>query len=79
MVVRLRLDGGDELFLSPGHPLAEGGSVGELLPGDLLGEREVLEVTLVPYEHPSTHDILPASSSGAYFAAGALMGSSLHE
>ncbi len=79
VVVRLRLDGGDELFLSPGHPLAEGGFVGELRAGDALGEREVLEAALVPYEHPSTHDILPASSSGAYFAAGALMGSSLLE
>ncbi|MBO6940070.1 MAG: hypothetical protein JJ863_34180 [Deltaproteobacteria bacterium] len=79
VVVRIRLDGGDELFLSPGHPLADGGSVGELEPGDLLGELEVLETELVEYEHPSTHDILPASETGAYFAGGALMGSSLFE
>ena len=76
-VVRIRLDGGDELLLSPGHPTADGGLVGNLRPGDVLGDRTVEEATLVPYEYPSTHDILPASPSGTYFAAGALVGSSL--
>jgi hypothetical protein len=31
----------------------------------------------LPYTEPRTFDILPASQSGAYFAGGALIGSSL--
>jgi hypothetical protein len=31
----------------------------------------------VPYLHDATYDILPDSSSGAYFASGVLIGSTL--
>jgi hypothetical protein len=34
-------------------------------------------VEIVPYGHPYTYDILPASKSGTYFAAGVLIGSTL--
>jgi hypothetical protein len=32
----------------------------------------------VPYEHPFTYDILPASSTGTYIAGGKLIGSTLY-
>ena len=37
----------------------------------------IVGVTRVPYTHAFTYDVLPRSSTGAYFAAGALIGSTL--
>jgi hypothetical protein len=37
----------------------------------------VQSAELVPYAYDATYDVLPASSSGAYFAAGALVASTL--
>jgi hypothetical protein len=34
-------------------------------------------LTVVPYPHRFTYDILPASDSGTYFAGGVLIGSTL--
>ena len=45
--------------------------------GAELGERTLRSVTVVPYAQPFTYDILPDSSTGTYFTAGALMGSTL--
>jgi hypothetical protein len=43
-----------------------------------LGEvAQVVEAATVPYAHEATHDILPGSETGAYFAGGALIGSTL--
>jgi hypothetical protein len=39
---------------------------------------ELVAENLAPLR-PTTHDILPDSSSGTYFAAGALIGSTLAE
>jgi hypothetical protein len=44
---------------------------------EILGER-ITRITEVPYQHPFTYDILPDSDTGAYFADGVLMGSTLH-
>ncbi len=76
-VVEVALEGGGTLRISPGHPSADGRSFERLAPGDALGDRTVRAVSLVPYAHPATHDILPDSDSGTYFAAGALIGSTL--
>jgi hypothetical protein len=66
------------LSISPGHPTADGRLFSDLAAGTTLdAQHRVVEVQLVPYEHDRTYDILPASSSGAYFAAGALIGSTL--
>jgi hypothetical protein len=37
----------------------------------------VVASSVVPYEHPFTYDILPDSDTGAYFAGGLLIGSTL--
>jgi len=76
-VVRLRLDNGAILMISPGHPTADGETFAALEPGDVLYGPAVEQVELVPYPHAYTHDILPASDSAAYFTAGALIGSTL--
>lgn len=76
-VLRIVLDDGSELEISPLHPTADGRPLSALVVGDVLGERRVASMALVPYTHDATYDILPASSTGTYFAKGALMGSTL--
>ncbi len=76
-VVRVTLDSGAVLEISPRHPTADGRIFADLRAGDRLDGARVLAVERVPYAHPFTHDILPASSTGAYFAGGALIGSTL--
>ncbi|MCC6524192.1 MAG: hypothetical protein IT373_16145 [Polyangiaceae bacterium] len=76
-VVRVTLESGRVVELSPGHPTADGRLVGELRPGDALAGLGVAQAELVAYSHEHTYDVLPASDTGAYFAAGALVGSTL--
>jgi hypothetical protein len=77
-VMRVVLDDGATLEVSPGHPTADGRRFGELVDGALLdGQHRIVSAKLVPYTRNATYDILPASSTGTYFAAGALIGSTL--
>lgn len=77
-VLRVTLDDGRTLEMSPRHPLADGRPLSDLVSGSAFDERHtVVNTQLIPYQHDRTYDILPASSSGAYFASGALIGSSL--
>jgi hypothetical protein len=76
--VRVVLTGGEVLEMSPGHRTAEGVRFGDLTPGARFDPQHiVLSAELVPYAHDATYDVLPDSSSGAYFAAGALVASTL--
>lgn len=76
-VMRVLLDDGTVLRISPRHPRFGSGVFADLGAGSELGERTVLEAKPVAYDLPFTHDILPGSSTGAYFAGGALIGSTL--
>jgi hypothetical protein len=77
-VMRVVLDTGESLEISPGHPTADGRPFGELQSGSHLDSAHaVVSAELVPYRHDATYDILPASSTGTYFAAGTLIGSTL--
>lgn len=76
-VVGIALANGAVLRISPGHPTADARVFGDLVPGDRLGEVEVVRVGLVPFDGEFTYDILPASTTGFYFAGGALIGSTL--
>lgn len=79
-VVRAELDNGAVLEISPGHPTADGRFFGDLATGSSLdSEHKVVAAHLVPYAHEATYDILPLSSTGTYFAAGALIGSTLRD
>lgn len=77
-VVRLTLATGAVLEISPGHPTADGRTLGDLRAGDRLAGVEILAAELVPYAYDHTFDILPASDSGVYFAGGIPLGSTLH-
>jgi hypothetical protein len=76
-VVRLTAVGGVVLEISALHPTADGRTIGALRAGDRLDGVEVIASSVVPYEHPFTYDILPDSDTGAYFAGGLLVGSTL--
>jgi hypothetical protein len=79
-VVRVVLDTGRVLEISPGHPTADGRRFGDLAGGSALDEQhKVVSAELVPYQQEATYDVLPASSTHTYFAAGALIGSTLAE
>ena len=71
------LENGAALDISALHPTADGRTFGDLRPGDRLDGLSIREITLAPYAHEFTYDILPASDSGAYFAGGVLIGSKL--
>lgn len=76
-VMRVRLASGRSVEMSPGHPTADGRLFGSLRAGDTL-DGELIETSdLVPFGFERTHDILPASDTGTYVAAGVLVGSTL--
>lgn len=76
-VVRVRLATGRTLEISAPHPTADGRSFGDLSVGSELDGVKVVSREIIPYAHAYTYDILPASSSGSYFAAGVEIGSTL--
>jgi hypothetical protein len=77
-VLHIALTDGAILNISPGHPLANGTPLSSLSPGDNVDEQHSVQaLQLVPYAYDRTYDILPSSSTGTYFAAGALLGSTL--
>ena len=76
-VVRLRLDDGRELRVSPGHPTADGRRVGELAAGDELDGSRVASVSREAYPDGATFDLLPSGDTGTYWADGILLGSTL--
>ena len=76
-VVHVTLDDGRELWISPGHPLLDGRTAGDVKVGDTLGGSRVRSAELEPYGGEMTFDILPSGPTGGYWAGGILVGSSL--
>jgi Hint domain-containing protein len=76
-VVELRLADGRAVFVSPGHPTADGRKVGDLGAGDLYDGAVVTGAELVPYAGGATFDVLPSGATGVYWANGVLLGSTL--
>jgi hypothetical protein len=76
-VMRVTLQSGGVLLISPLHPTADGRHFADLRAGDALDGVAVTSAELVPYAHDATYDILPDSDTHAYFAAGVLIGSTL--
>lgn len=77
VVPQIALSNGQILQISGQHPTSEGRTFDQLKEGDNLGGLQVTSVEWVTYEQPFTYDILPASDTGYYFAAGAMIGSTL--
>jgi hypothetical protein len=77
IVVRVALDDGRLVYVSPGHPTADGRHIGDLAAGDTLDGARIASVDRVAYAGGATYDILPAGTTGAYWANGVLLGSTL--
>ena len=77
LMVHLKLADGRELLVSPGHPTADGREAGALRAGEEMDGSTITLWELVPYTADRTYDILPAGSTGNYWANGILMGSTL--
>jgi len=75
-ILRLTLSDGRVVEASPGHPTVTGRPVGDLVPGDLLDGSRVTTIEERPYSG-ATWDLLPAGSTGAYWANDVLFGSTL--
>lgn len=76
-LVRLVLDDGRSLAASPGHPTADGRRVGELRAGERFDGATVVAATRARYRGSATYDLLPSGDTGAYWADGVLLGSTL--
>ena len=77
-VVHLILEDGREVFVSPGHPVGDGRTVGELAVGDVISGGRVVSAEKVWYRLGFTYDILPSGETGLYWANGILLESTLH-
>jgi hypothetical protein len=75
--MRVRFEDGRILEISGPHPTADGRLFSELRPGSTLDGHAIQSVELIPYAYEATYDILPASDTGTYFAAGMQIGSTL--
>lgn len=77
-MVRLILDDGRALFVSPGHPTTDGRTVGNLVARDFYDGARVVTSDLVDYGYTATYDILPSGETGFYWANNILLDSTLH-
>ncbi len=62
---------------SAGHPASDDRALGSMRVGDTLDGARIVGIEVVPYDGAATWDLLPASDTGAYFADGVLLGSTL--
>ncbi len=77
LMVHLTLADGRDLLASPGHRSADGRQLGTLAVGDRLDGATITLWELVPYSGDRTYDLLPAGPTGAYWANGILLSSTL--
>jgi hypothetical protein len=77
--VHLVLDDGRELWVSPGHPTADGRFVGQLQVGDSLDGGMIFSVKRGATTSSATYDLLPAGQTGLYWANGILIASTLSD
>ncbi len=76
-VIRVELETGSVVEMSPIHPTSDGRLFSDLVVGGQLDGVPIVEVSEVAYPHAATHDVLPDSDTGSYFAGGVLVGSTL--
>jgi hypothetical protein len=77
VVVRVTLATGRVLEVSAPHPTGDGRLFGDLRAGGRLDGVPIVDARMVPFRFDRTYDILPASDTGTYYAAGVLVGSTL--
>ncbi len=75
-VMTVKLADGRSVTASPGHPTADGRTLGELKAGDMLDNSNVVSASLSDYTG-RTYDLLPDGPSGLYLANGIRLQSTL--
>jgi hypothetical protein len=76
-VVRVTLSDGRSTTASPGHPLADGRTLGTLRVGDLVDGSTVAALETLDYEGRETFDLVVSGETGIYLAGGIPFGSTL--
>lgn len=75
-VLRVGLADSRSVTASPGHPTADGSRIGSLEVGEMLDGTVIVAIERLPYRG-RTYDLLPAGATGAYWADGILLGTTL--
>jgi hypothetical protein len=76
-VIRLTLTDGRSVTASPGHPLADGRTFGQLAVGDLVDGSPVASLESLPYSGGETFDLVASGPTGTYLSNGIPLGSTL--
>lgn len=76
-VIRLTLADGRTATASPGHPTADGRTIGELEVGDTLRGSRIVSLASVAYQGGETFDLAVSGETGIYFAGGIPLRSTL--
>jgi hypothetical protein len=76
-MLTIRLSDGRSVTASPNHPTAGDQPLTSLHAGDILDGALITSITSEPYQAERTYDLLPAGSTGTYWADGVLLGSTL--
>jgi hypothetical protein len=76
-VVHLVLSDGREIWVSPGHPTADGHTIGQLEAKGTYDGSLIKSADLIPYQEHQTYDLLPDGNTGFYWANGILLSSTL--
>ncbi len=76
-VVMVRLNDGRTVTASWGHPTSAGRALGDYQIGDTIDGALVIAVEHLTYDSDATYDLLPAGSTGLYWANGILLKSTL--
>jgi hypothetical protein len=78
-IIHLILSDGRELWVSPGHPTADGQRLSDVKLNDTIDGARVILVERLLYRGGKTYDLLPSGETGFYWANGILMGSTLSD
>lgn len=76
-VIHVVMSDGREVWASPDHSTLDGRRVADLRVGDSFDGSNIVAADVVPYWDSFTYDLLPAGDTGAYWANGIVLGSTL--
>jgi hypothetical protein len=76
-VVHLLLADSRAVDVSAGHPTSDGRNIGDIVAGESYDGAMVISVERVVYAGGATFDVLPAGTTGLYWANNVLLGSTL--
>jgi len=79
LMMHLSFSNGRELWVSPGHPTADGHLVNQLVSGGVYDGAVIQSTRLERYSGERTFDLLVAGDTGFYWANGILLASTLRQ